>query len=243
MIFACNEKKADSNLVKEFYDNGNLKRSFVKKDSLIIDTLKEFWPDGQIKEIKVFDTNGIINGIHEVFDQSGKKSFSMFYKNGFSIGYSFDYYEDGKLMGKAFHMGRNQVGNTYHFDIDGKVDAFLFFDFNSKALIEKHYAKDSLVRQRYQSYFIDTIMKSSNQHSINLGIILSRPPHESVKLKFYKINEEHKIYDSVDYISSNEFDSLRITLDSNLATIKMNCTRYDSSNRQETLEDGEIKIK
>ena len=243
LFLNCREKEKTDNLVQEYYGNGQLEKSFTKKGTLIIDTLKIFWPSGKLKEITVYDTNGIANGIHELYDVSGKKILSTIYTNGVPIGYNFDFYPGGNLKGKGFHLDSLQVGNTYHYDERGNVDTFLFFDFKSKILIEKQYSNDSLLRQRYTSYFIDTILTSSDKNFIRIGVILARPPHESNNLFFYKIGDNGKIYDSIPYKSINEFDSIAIKLDYNLTMIKMKCIRYDSSNQQTTLEDGAIKIK
>lgn len=244
LIIACSDDVKKKGIVfKEFYPNGNLhKQGKMNNDSIVIDTLRVFWENKNNREIRVYDSNGILNGYSYLFDSNGNKDYMVYFKNGMPIGYSYEYYPNGSLKSKSYHWG-NQIGNTYHYDLSGKVDTFSFFGLSKNSLIEKHYLDGNLIRQRYDSYFIDSILPSSDREYLNIAFLIAKPPYESVDLLVSKVDSIGKSYDSIMLKNRDEVDSVRLKIDPLLSQVKLVCRRKDSLSNQSTLEYGYIKIK
>jgi antitoxin component YwqK of YwqJK toxin-antitoxin module len=244
IIFACNSNaKKDEIVFSEYYPGGNLwKQGKMNKDSILIDTLKLFWENKKIQEIRVYDSIGILNGYSFLFDSNGNKEYMVYFKAGSPTGYTYEYYPNGSLKTKAYHWGE-QVGNTYHYDLSGNVDTFSFFGLDKSSLIEKHYSGKKLIRQRYESYFIDSILPSSDREYMNIAILSAKPPFESVELFIYKLDSSGKSYDSTMFKNRDEVDSVKIKLDPSLWQVKLYCKRVDSLYNESTIQYGYIKIK
>lgn len=244
LLIACNDNaKKDEIIFSKYYPDGNLwKQGKMNKDSILIDTLKFFWENKKVQEIRVYDSNGVLNGYSFLFDSNGNKEWMVSFKQDKPTGYSFEFYPNGRLKSKYYTWGK-QIGNTYHYDLTGNVDTFSFFGLNKSSLIEKHYSGKKLIRQRYESYFIDSILPSSDREYMNIAILSAKPPFESVELFIYKMDSSGKSYDSIMLKNRDEVDSVKIKLDPSLSQVKLLCKRVDSLYNQSTIEYGYIKIK
>lgn len=244
LIIACSSNAKKKEIIfKRYYLSGNLwKQGKMNRDSIVIDTLKIFWDNRKNREIRVYDSNGILNGCSFLFDSNGNKEYMVCFKDGTPTGYSYEYYSNGSLKSKSFHWGE-QVGNTYHYDLSGDVDTFSFFGFKKSSLIEKHYSSRNLIRQRYESYFIDSILPSSDREYLNIAFLIAKPPYESVELLVYKVDSIGKSYDSILLKNRDEIDSIKLKIDPLLSRVKLVCRRKDSLYNESTLEYGYIKIK
>ncbi len=84
-------------LMKTFYVNGKLRRTFIYKNGLREDTAKWFYEEGQLFRATPY-VRDTIDGIQKQYFRTGKLKASIGFKKGFRTDFFEEFTNDGKLI-------------------------------------------------------------------------------------------------------------------------------------------------
>jgi antitoxin component YwqK of YwqJK toxin-antitoxin module len=110
LLFEGNFQNGKLNgVVKEYYENGQLKSEGNSKNGQPDGLLKEYYENGQPQRLTTY-ANGEVNGLKTEYYENGKKRLEVNFKNGQPDGLEKSYYESGNIQMKGFFKDGKQHG-------------------------------------------------------------------------------------------------------------------------------------
>jgi hypothetical protein len=169
----------NSHLVKEYYDNGSLRKEceiFPEKDSMYC---VEFTEDSF--KIKTGYKKNKISGIQEFYYFNGKRKAFGNFVNGMRNGYYATYYENGILNQIGFLYNDTLIGEVKLYDDKGRLTERQFYaNFynteNNRCWVEY----DSIGRVIYETRRVEILpIGDTINNNIEIGLELRQPKFDS----------------------------------------------------------------
>lgn len=118
--------KNDTQLVKEYYSNGSVSRSYEfksnDKEKKFNGEYKEFWENGNIKSFVIYK-DGIRNGPVKGYFENGNIEFSGNLLNNIINGEATSFYKNGKLKSIETYRDNLRHGNSKYYYESGELNS------------------------------------------------------------------------------------------------------------------------
>lgn len=162
-------RKNDSEIIKEYYDNGNVKRETTYSDGQPHGIEKWYFPTGELKTTLYYQ-EGIENGEMLTYYQNGNVESRRFWKNGIKDKYGFYYY------------------------LDRSVKKFLYFDYFGDLVFEVNYnlnKETEVVKGTgplINIYSTDNAINISENNKYSINFLVTKPTYWNASVRYGEVD-------------------------------------------------------
>lgn len=201
----------------EYYQHGNLKKFYKKRDGEYDGKMKEFYPNKVLKYIIPF-SNGAVNGTVKAFDRDGKIEVVKTYLNNKLNGIyeEFDY-SKSKIVNKILYINDDpilKIEGGIKESLSDSIYGITYYYKNGEYIYPvgtlEYYIRDTLIRKQKTCTYFETFANDSisMNDTLKVKVVFHFGLHEdhNIQLKLGDLDQNYKFTDSTDvkeFTSSN----------------------------------------
>jgi len=180
IIFFISCDESNTNIKKEYYQTGELKKESNYINDTILMASYYFYKNGNFKE-KSYYENSVRDGIRKGYYVNGGLEYEISYKEGVRNGIAKWYYQNGVIKSVQNSLNGDLVCESIHNDSLGLIKEYLYYNRNSEMIYKKVYSDSLKLTTRdgfpFKKITFDKKEKYTLGESFEIVFDLINPPY------------------------------------------------------------------